>query len=320
MKKNLYFIHKWLSLCFALPFLILAITGLMMSLEPKKTSSHQKVDSPLPLHQILVEIQKKYPDANISRAQFTPETATLFVRGEELTLVTVYRKDGKILKEENPYKNIFFLSKQIHESFLLGNTGKMIVALCGFFLILVLLSGFFFWLKKSFIQQIKLLFKNGKLSRPRDLHIMGGLFGLFFLLFAGGTGFLIELNTLFWRNQDRVQHDRPEQCTFEQQVSVIQRINPLKGRINFCTKDSPYLTYISKDSLTEFTPSGEAVLTVDKNQWQSHQFYRKHHFVELHGGDFFGPIKTSYRLFTGTMLILLNVTGIILFLKKRRKY
>lgn len=318
MKKTLYSVHKWLALFFSIPFFVLALTGIVMTLEPK-SNSKLGIKNPLPLHTVLQKYHQENPESHITRVNFNDETATLYVKAGDMKHVTIERGEGKIIKEENPLLNPFKFSKTMHESFFLKGPGKNLVAICGLGLLLVLLSGFFYWSKKNFLSQIINLLKRGKISKAKDLHVMAGLLLILPLLFSASTGFLIELNKLFWTDKKFDEHIRPSACTFSEQLEVIRSINPEAGRINFCRPDYPYMTLISKTESKEITPAGQVVQTVQKENWSENFFYRKHHFVHLHGGDEFGAVKTPYRLYNGLGFLLLNLTGILIWWKKRAK-
>lgn len=318
MKSTLYSVHKWLALVFALPFIVSALTGLVMTLEtrpePLKASNAMVISVP----DVLQKLKDERPAASITRVNFSDRTVTAYLKTDEMNLVTVDRADGTIISEVNPMKNIFMLSKMVHETFFMKSTGKIIVAICGFALTLVVLSGFFFWAKRKFAFQVKSLYFKGKLTKLKDLHLMVGLIVLLPLLYAGGTGFLIELNKLFWSDNSFEAHTVPTSCSFDQQIALLRNVKLDGGRINFCRPDYPYLTYINKEGSREFTPDGVVAQTVARTDWKGNFYFRKHHFVHLHGGDDFGAFKTPYRLLLSAGLLLLNFTGLFLWWKKRK--
>jgi hypothetical protein len=80
----------------------------------------------------------------------------------------------------------------------------------------------------------------------------------------------------------------------------------------------PYLTYINKTGSREITPDGVEVQSEARSDWRDNFYFRKHHFVHLHGGDEFGIMKTPYRITLSTGLLLLNFTGPFLWWKKRK--
>lgn len=307
MKINVFKVHKWLALGLSLPFLILATTGLVMTLETKEPSQDQMIFSPVPLEVILKTVQDIYPSAAITRVNFNDQSVTAYVKDNTLRHVTVGRLDGKVIKDIEAMSNPFYAAKMIHESLLLNKTGKVIVALCGLGLFLVLMSGFFYWWGRKL---------NFKLKRLKDLHILVGLLFLIPLSFASSMAFLIELNTLFWKDVPLLPHTKPTTCTFEAQLSLIKEMELTGGRINFCRPGHPYLTYINKQGSQDFTPAGEVVQNVLKSNWQDNFYFRKHHFVHLHSGDEFGVFKTPYRLLIGLSLLTLTISGFFMWRKK----
>jgi len=307
MKTTLFKVHKWLALCLSLPFIILAFTGIVMTLETKAPAQNQMIFAPVPLEVILSNVQKLYPKASITRVNFNDQSAMVYVKDDVLRHVTVGRLDGKIMKDIEAMSNPFYAAKMIHESLLLSKPGKVIIALCGLGLFIVLLSGFFYWWGRKFQFNFK---------RLKDIHILVGLLFIIPLGFASSMAFLIELNTLFWSDKPLLPHTAPVSCTFEDQLSLIGKMELAGGRINFCRKDYPYLTYITKQGSQDFTPEGEIVLNVSKSDWQDTFYFRKHHFVHLHSGDEFGSFKTPYRLLIGFSLLTLTFSGFFMWRKK----
>lgn len=318
MKRTLYSVHKWLALVLALPFLVLSVTGLLMTLQPKPEPLPLKDVTYLSVPDLLQKLQLERPKATITRVNFNDQSLTAYVKADDLSLITIERETGSIIKEENPMRNIFFLSKTIHETFFMKSTGKVIVALCGLGLTLVLLSGFFYWAKKNFLPQIASLYKNGKFKKLKDLHVMAAMIFMLPLLYAGSMGFLIELNKLFWNDNPVLAHEKPTSCSFDQQINVLRTLKLDGGRINFCRADYPYLTYINKAGSREITPEGLVVQTVARSDWAGNFYFRKHHFVHLHSGDEFGIFKTPYRLVLSLGLLILNFTGLFIWWKKRK--
>lgn len=318
MKRTLYSVHKWLALLFALPFLVSSLTGLVMTLETKPGPLQATSEMPISVPDVLQNLTAQRPGAQITRVNFSERALTAYVKTDEMSLVTIDRANGVIISEENPMKNIFMLSKMIHETFFMKGTGKVIVAICGLGLVLVILSGFIYWAKKNIGLQIKSLYLTGKLTKLKDLHVMIGLIVLLPLLYAGGTGFLIELNKYFWSDKAFEIHTKPTSCSFDQQLSVLRSLELDGGRINFCRPDYPYLTYINKAGSREITPEGVVVQSVARSDWRDNFYFRKHHFVHLHGGDDFGALKFPYRLTLSIGLLLLNFTGLFLWWKKRK--
>lgn len=320
MKKNLFLIHKWLALVFSLPLLVMAITGLIMSFSPKNPPA--RVATPASVADT-VEITKiRYPELNFVRLIYNPSTITLMARDKaETKLITVDRGTTKILKEINPKEDPFIFSKIVHESFLLQGFGKKLVAFSGLALTLILLSGTFFWIRKSFFKDVKRLYRIDNLSRLKGFHIALGLTLFLPLLFASVTGFMIEFNSAFFQNAVARPHEKPMACTWPQQVSLLYKLRVTgRGNIFFCRPDHPYLMWNDERGTHQLAPNGEEVLFVEKNDWRKLPGTRKHFFVHWHGGENFGFMELPYLWANSLSLGLLIVSGFLMWLKKKRQF
>lgn len=94
MKKILYQVHKWLSLIFVLPLLILSITGLILAIRPSSDQVTGHIASPVSLSKILSKVHHEREEATISRIKFTEHSATLYVEQPHphaFTLSSFYR-------------------------------------------------------------------------------------------------------------------------------------------------------------------------------------------------------------------------------------
>lgn len=318
MMKNIYFIHKWLSLIFLIPFILLAISGLVIAFKPRPDFDIKK---PLPLEEILANLRQERPQTRFARINFDDQHLVVYAIKDSLTLMTIERGNGKVLIEEDPELNPFFFAQTIHESFYLEDLGRNLVAISGIGLCFVLLSGFFFWLRKNLLIKLKKLFKQGRISKVKDLHLMVGIVCLIPLLFSAITGSLIGLNSYFF-SKDRValKHVFPEGCTFEQQMEVLKKVSlSEKGIIFSCRDGSPYMNFIDEKGVRKITPTGKVVLEIGRDKLEDSSFLRHQFFVDLHSGEDFGVIRNPYNLLIGLSLVLLSYTGIAIFLGRRSR-
>lgn len=320
MKKILYQVHKWLSLIFVLPLLILSITGLILAIRPTSDQVTGHIASPVSLSQILSKVHHEREEATISRIKFTEHFATLYVEEENLHLVTYNRANGELVSDIDRTTDPFYWAVMIHESLVLGKAGKIIVAISGVGLVLVLLSGFFFWQRKNLFSQLKHLFSKGKWSKIKDLHLMMGMMILLPLLFQASTGFMIEFNSLVFSDKELIPHIAPSGCTIDQQIALLNKIElGKKGQLRLCKPGFPYVQVIEKSQTRQLTPQGEEVLVVKDSEWLKSPFLRKSFFVHWHDGENFSFMELPYNALNGMGLLILCVTGVCLWYFKRQR-
>lgn len=321
MKRNLFLVHKWIALVFALPLLILALTGLVISFTPKNEVPQRKGGETRPLVEVLDTIHAQSPELNIGRVNFSAASITIMGRGNAGTrLITIDRSSGEVIKNMAPKEDPFVFNKLVHESFLMQGFGKKLVAFSGLALFLVLLSGTFFWIKENFWQQLKNLYQARSLRRLRSFHIMLGITVLIPLLFTAGTGFLIEMNGLFFSDAIPREHLRPQKCSWNQQMMVLENLDTRgRGTIFMCRTDHPYLTFTDSQGSHQITPTGEEVLFIPREDWTKTSAPRKHFFVEWHGGEKFGPLGMLYNWLNSVSVLALIISGALMWWRKRNR-
>lgn len=129
-RKTCFQIHKWLSLLFSLPFVLLALSGFIISLKPEPQPLNIK--SPVPIIDVLLKLQSKRSHWSFPRVNFNRDYFTFYgLHSENLKLLTIERRNGSLVSEEDPSENIFFSFQTLHESFYFETFGKRLVGLSG---------------------------------------------------------------------------------------------------------------------------------------------------------------------------------------------
>lgn len=316
-KLKLYFLHKWLSLAFGLPFVLLSISGLIIAFKPKlKTLDVKK---PVSLEKVLEHLHIVRAGWEFPRVNYANDYFIIYARKNDvLKLLTVERNSGNVIKEVFSDKDFFFNAQTLHESLFLHESGRMIVGYSGIFLFLVILTGFGFWLKFKFMNQLKGLFIRGSLRRYRDLHLMVGVLVFAPLIFAGITGFLIHYNSLFYSDKTENTFDGSEQCTFSLQMQFLRHADlGSDGVYKSCTLERPYFTVVNERGIKKLSLKFEAIVEILKVDWEKSEYLRAMRFNNLHSGEFLNVWAGPYNLLIGVGLIILNITGILIWLKKQ---
>lgn len=311
--RKMFLVHKWLSLVFSLPLLIMAITGLMLAFAPKheRPTSQKTISSVLPVFEILDQQRREHPSAQFMRANFSDDTVMVMLREKGVRLLKIDRAEGRVLSNTSPTDDIFVLAKIIHESFFLQGFGKNLVAISGIMLFIILLTGIIYSLKR--------LMKMRRVKNLKEFHIAVGVFALLPLAFSAVSGTLIEYNSFFFQDNKQIPHARPASCSWNDSLQVIKDRANGRGMIMFCRPDHPYISIAGKDGHREYTPFNQEVLFVPKADWSGQRGTRKHWFVHWHGGENFGKFEFPYQLLSSVPLLILIISGLIIWYRKHKR-
>lgn len=314
-RKICFQIHKWLSLFFSLPFLLLAISGFIISLKPEPRPLNVK--SPVPIADVLLKLRSERSNWTFPRVNFNRDYFTVYGLHEgDLKLLTVERRTGSLISEEDPSRNIFFSFQTMHESFYLETFGKRLVGLSGFGLALVILSGILFWTRKAVLAQIQKLFTLKSIKTLKGLHLLMGVGLSVPLLYAALTGFMIVFDPY---REKITPFTEPEVCTLDVSLMTIRKLFiGERGTLLICRPQN-LITLINEQGIVKMLPSGEKVFSTSKSAWSSSSILRRQFFTNLHDGSFFGVFRSAYNFIIGLSLLLLTSTGLWIWLRKTRK-
>jgi uncharacterized iron-regulated membrane protein len=149
------------------------------------------------IDEIQETVEKTYPDWQISSIQM-PRSLN-----HSYAIAITSKQDKSLNVYVNPYTNAILGSLQwestlmgiiyeIHESFLAGDIGKKVVGICGILLVLLSISGVILWngwhrLAFGF----KIRWRSPRKLLNYDLHKVGGILSVTFLILLALTGFCL---------------------------------------------------------------------------------------------------------------------------------
>jgi uncharacterized iron-regulated membrane protein len=322
-KRLLFQIHKWAALVLALPLLVMAITGVFLAIDhhsPKKPAP--SVDEKVSLSQLMTRARAEIPGLILLRGLGRGpggDTAHLLARKNGTVMIWADAPNAP-LQEKDVGSDPWFLNKMIHESFLLSQTGKNLVAICGYGLMLILLTGISYWLGSGFSARTRRLWELRGNHTLKAWHVLGGVVLVLPLLFIATTGAFIESQAWLPRPQLST-HPSPTTCTFAEQLSVVKKLEGegLNGTVMFCRPDFFYLIVRGPQGIRQLSASGEEVLNVAADDWTKHPMLRKGTLVKIHNLDFLGPLALPLNGFLGASLLFFIVSGVLMWGRKKRK-
>lgn len=315
-RKTCFQVHKWLSLFFSLPFVLLAISGFIISLKPEPQPLNVKF--PVPIIDVLLKLQSERSHWSFPRVNFNRDYFTVYgLHSGNLKLLTIERRDGSLVSEEDPSRNIFFSFQTLHESFYLENFGKRIVGISGLGLGLVILSGLLFWGRKAFFSQIKKLYTPKSFKTVKGLHLVIGVGISVPLLYAALTGVLVVFDPY---EEKGMIHSNSVSCTLDNSTHTIRNLSIGESGILSICRPNNLITLINEQGIVKMLPSGEKIFSIPRNEWFKSIILRRVLFTKLHDGSFFGPFRGTYNLIIGISLLSLTLTGLWIWGRRSRKF
>ena len=144
--------HLWLAIVSSLFLFIASVTGVVLALEPVVESSYPyriKGSDQLPISELVRSLKKSYPEiSSIKRDHNGFIQVVVFGElGEQRFYVNPMT--GKKLGELLQTPTIFSFSRTLHRSLFFGKTGRFLVGITSFLLLLIAISGFALTLKKE---------------------------------------------------------------------------------------------------------------------------------------------------------------------------
>lgn len=322
MRKHWVFVfHKYIALALSLPLLLIALSGVLISLAPLFSSGGASLHtSPLRLGALLQKVLSEAPEAQLLRGLSRgPGGSTAHLMINEEGKRKFIWSDGHELKRHDLSSDFFYQNKHFHEGFLLSGVGKKVVAFSGIGLALIVFSGALFWFGEGFRSRTKNLWRNS----PRRLAAWHVVLGLLFagpLFFQAVTGSLIELHGLLFTDLAAIEHAKPVSCTPREQLAFLQNLTREPAMVFFCRPDFPYLMVRTTDGeVVQYTPAGLAVMTQPRDVWQGSPLTRKGFFVGLHEAKIFGKAHHIYNFIVGVALTFFIISGFILWFRKKFK-
>jgi uncharacterized iron-regulated membrane protein len=357
--------HLYLGLSLGLLFVLAGLTGSLLVfyvelddvLNPKlhisATQAQQKRQS---YEAVFQAIRQAHPERSASWRLEMPRHNQAMLMARYYTPV---EKTGlsfaPLIVWVNPYTSEVVSSRfwgefvmtwlfDLHYALLLNDTGKTLMGIAGFLLLIPLLSGIYLWWPASGKLRQALSIKRGA-SKPRfifDLHKTFGVYSFLMLLLILASGVILELPTVFKpvinylsplyqvKANQSLHQAGYSRITLDQAVAVTTTLYPEATlrwietpdgnegsyRIMLYQQGEPSFRF-PKTTVWVDQYSGAILSTRNPRQEQAGDTFINW-LHPLHNGEIFGMTGRLLVFASGCIPAMLYVTGIIRWLQKRR--
>lgn len=347
MKKFLFKVHKYLSLIFFIPIIIVSLSGALLVYKyeidkslMKDVVSVQKETSTLTIETLKHKINKTHPNYEIV-GWVIPQNKNKAHRvylikhhNDEWESIYINPYTSEILDKVKAHDSYFMdWILEIHENFLLEDSGNIILLILGLIILIISISGLFIY--KNFWKNIFLLRFKSLFIYMSDLHKMVGVFSSILLFIIGFTGVYWNL-AIIVNNSNPITYDI-QSPLYNENISLDdlekKSQNTLKGfeltYISFPyhhTKDITFYGHIKKQNSLYHEYASHVVFNKNNGNIISSvsvknlpigqsilELFRKAHFGS------YNEFTKFLWFFIGLTPIILSFTGIYLWIKKRKK-
>jgi uncharacterized iron-regulated membrane protein len=353
MKQFIFKLHRIVGIMAGLLLAIIGLTGsslvfrdeITLLLHPQLSVVAEQGDrSPidrLSLQQAADLVSPQFPKHKIQFIELPkpkqPYHLLLRSKKKELTDVYLHPYSGNILAVLPRDQNVMAVIRQLHVSFLAGEPGKYVVGSCGILLLTLAITGTMLWpgwrkLKDGF----RLRWKTSGLVLNYDLHQIGGILSVTFLLIFAATGALMTfdepvLALSHWVDRSKpfkppvsTSHENSQKPTLDELLNIANR-NLSEGEATFIF---PALTdkaavRVRKRLPQDLHPSGKSFVFLDQNDGHLLRIDRilDASWVEkliawsypIHIGSYAGWLSRSIYGGMGVILMGLFGTGLLLW-------
>ena len=190
-------IHLLLVIFSFLFLLITSITGAILSFEPIQnglSECHIDRAGESSLSDLIIQLEKRYDEVFEIKIEEN-EFLQLSVITNEGDFETFYAdpKTGEKLAEIEERSELFTFARTLHSSLFLGNTGRLIIGVTAFLLLLIAISGTVLIIKRQL--GIKYFFKRIRRDNFHQYwHIWLGRFSLAIIVIISVTGFYLSMD------------------------------------------------------------------------------------------------------------------------------
>lgn len=317
-----------------------------------------KQSSPRDIDQVIKDLIDNHPKYRFNKLALAKEDDSTYevtlqpkssAHGQAPILVWVNAADGRVIKQQNPDRQITEFVKTVHGDLLSGKAGSLLVELAASWFIILIISGcYLYWPRgQSFGSVFFPSFKNsgGRLTRRVLFRLHGAIaawasiFILVFLLTGlvwsqvWGEGFKWVQDTAGIPSQSqefRVTLKSDPQPTIVNKPVSIKTIAAKAKRENLAP---PVIVKPPKPggvwTVRSLHPNRAKRVTLHYDQWTGEQkmrieFAEKHwfkrlvsHGISLHEGHLFGALNQALGVIIVLAVILLAVTGPLMWWKRR---
>ena len=226
------FSHLCLALVASVFLLIASVTGAMLAFEPiqNETSSFNSGDlSSIQVSEFIVALQKEYL-----------EVIDIKIDDNEFVLVAVITFEGdfsefyinpKSMRKIGPPQNksdFFEFNRTLHRSLFMGKTGRIIIGISSFLLILISISGIVLILQQL---KFKRFFSRIEISSfAQRWHIKTGRLSLVVIFIIATTGSIMMLNRFdFTPKKAQAKHTIKPESLVEEPLRTVGEFPALKN-------------------------------------------------------------------------------------------
>lgn len=201
MRKALLTIHKWAGLGLFVLLFLQASTGILLTNKAALWRAFapdvSRIDAtkPLDLEGVLSNLKAEFPRAYLERVTFDAANpnfliARVYKSKTSATIAVVDGATAEILSSGPVRAYPLELAERIHVSLLAGDTGHIILAVEGLFLVIMSVSGLIIWWPRHgrWASAFKIRFRAPAPLLMRDLHTLPAVFAAPFFIATGLTG------------------------------------------------------------------------------------------------------------------------------------
>lgn len=354
MKQFVFKLHRIVGIMAGLLLAIIGLTGsslvfrdeITLLLHPQLNAVVEQGDRPLTdrlsLQQVANLVYPQFPKQKIQFIELPkqprqPYHLLLRSKKKELSDLYLHPYSGNILAVLPRDQTVMAVIRQLHVSFLAGEPGKYVVGSCGILLLTLAITGMMLWsgwrkLKDGF----RLRWKTSGLVLNYDLHQVGGIVSVIFLLIFAATGTLMTFDEPVLALSHWVDRSKPskpplstspvssQKPTFDELLNIANRNLP-EGEATFIF---PGLTdkaavRVRKRLPQDLHPNGKSFVFLDQNDGHLLRVDRilDASWVEkliawsypIHVGSYAGWLSRAIYGGMGVILIGLFGTGFLLW-------
>ncbi|GGW86599.1 PepSY-associated TM helix domain-containing protein [Alteromonas halophila] len=335
-------IHTWLGLLLSLWVLLMAVTGTALYYKPALLKlTYPVLDTGAPLSQTAaaVQLDSLPPQLDHGYAYMPTRDAPWLEVVDTENTRWYYGESGLLLKRE-AHSDVIDVFVSLHHDLMLGDTGKDVQGFAGLASLLLLITGTILWWPRHRLSRrhftihwFSLKSRKG-LQTLAEMHKVSAVIFLLPMVLLLGTGTAIiysqpvnsALVGLFPSEgqQPLIPTPAPTAENWQQRLSVAQSL---------FTNVSPRLIYLSKDRLRlkhedEWHPNGRNYIGFDTTsgvlaeredvRQTAYGNQLSHTIYPLHVAAVGGVALLAVSTLAGLILILLPLTGISYWVKRRR--
>ncbi|GHB71079.1 PepSY-associated TM helix domain-containing protein [Persicitalea jodogahamensis] len=351
-----YAIHKWCGLIAGLFILMLSITGAMLvfndEIDTATNADMVKVNPEgqrLSTDALIQSLVQQLPDASLSSTLLYPgepdrAPMTQLRLGDKNWWVYQNPATGAVLGKREPNETFMKVILHVHEHLTLGQTGHAILLVVGIALILMVVTGVWYYRKSLFS-----VFKIGVRNRNTylvnsDLHKLTGVLSFIFLLLMAVTG-----SFMHWEKVERMfePKEAPAAARAEEpqvepaapdytQLSLVRGLQIAEKSISDFTPaqirypkaadgnvviagtrpESNRLLGVYTSSV-EINPASGEVVKVEHAEDRDFEANAEAFMEQVHFGHYGGIVIQLFYALGGIGLGIMTITGFVIWWKKR---